>query len=86
MPDAVPGPVAVQPVVAPLTHAALILVGTIEAGGGDAVRDMLPDLPPVARSLGFRYPDATQGSATSTTAICSVSWTAPTDAGAGRRG
>ncbi|MGW8887175.1 Dyp-type peroxidase [Streptomyces sp. NPDC055749] len=58
MPDAVPDPVAVQPVVAPLTSAALILVGTIEPGGEGAVRDMLPDLPPVARSLGFRFPDA----------------------------
>ncbi|MEU8675318.1 Dyp-type peroxidase [Streptomyces sp. NPDC048560] len=55
---AVPDPVAVQPVVAPLTDAALILVGTIEPGGEGAVRDMLPDLPSVARSLGFRYPDA----------------------------
>lgn len=58
MPEAVPDPVAVQPVVAPLTNAALILVATIEPGGEDAVRAMLPDLPPVARSLGFRYPDA----------------------------
>lgn len=58
MPDAIPDPVAVQPVVAPLTNAALILVGTIEPGGEGAVRDMLPELPAVARSLGFRFPDA----------------------------
>ncbi|NEE47888.1 peroxidase, partial [Streptomyces sp. SID8455] len=58
MPDAVPDPVAVQPVVAPLTNAALFLVGTIEPGGEDAVREVLPDLAAVARSLGFRYPDA----------------------------
>ncbi|WP_179893339.1 Dyp-type peroxidase domain-containing protein, partial [Streptomyces sp. wa1071] len=58
MPDAVPDPVSVQPVVAPLTSAALFLVGTIEPGGESAVRDVLPDLAAVARSLGFRYPDA----------------------------
>ncbi|MGW1334761.1 Dyp-type peroxidase [Streptomyces rubiginosohelvolus] len=58
MPDAVPDPVSVQPVVAPLTNAALILVGTIEPGGEGAVRDVLPDLAAVARSLGFRFPDA----------------------------
>ncbi|CAM5341780.1 Diaminopimelate decarboxylase [Streptomyces badius] len=58
MPDAVPDPVSVQPVVAPLTNAALILVGTIEPGGESAVRDVLPDLATAARSLGFRFPDA----------------------------
>ncbi|WP_274035086.1 Dyp-type peroxidase [Streptomyces sp. MMBL 11-1] len=58
MPDAVPDPVSVQPVVAPLTSAALFLVGTIEPGGESAVRDVLPDLAAVARSLGFRYPDS----------------------------
>ncbi|MFD3793162.1 Dyp-type peroxidase [Streptomyces californicus] len=58
MPDPVPDPVSVQPVVAPVTSAALFLVGTVEPGGEKAVRDVLPDLAAVARSLGFRYPDA----------------------------
>ncbi|MFJ6440657.1 Dyp-type peroxidase [Streptomyces sp. NPDC091649] len=58
MPDPVPEPVSVQPVVGPLTSAALFLVGTIEPGGESAVRDVLPDLAAVARSLGFRYPDS----------------------------
>ncbi|WP_327179424.1 Dyp-type peroxidase [Streptomyces sp. NBC_01335] len=58
MPDAVPDPVRVQPVVAPLTEAALILVGTIEPGGEEAVRSVLPEVASIARSLGFRFPDA----------------------------
>ncbi|MFJ4964644.1 Dyp-type peroxidase [Streptomyces sp. NPDC088729] len=58
MPDDVPDPVAVQPVVAPLTSAALFLVGTIEPGGESTVREVLPELAAVARSIGFRYPDS----------------------------
>ncbi|MEV5204099.1 Dyp-type peroxidase [Streptomyces sp. NPDC053720] len=60
MPDATaePDPTAAQPVVAPLTSAALILVATIEPGGEPAVREVLPDLAAFARSIGFRFPDA----------------------------
>ncbi|MFF4243099.1 Dyp-type peroxidase [Streptomyces sp. NPDC001822] len=58
MSEAVPDPVAVQPVVAPLTSAALVLVATIEPGGEPAVRDVLPDLAAFARSVGFRVPSA----------------------------
>ncbi|MFG2561452.1 Dyp-type peroxidase [Streptomyces sp. NPDC048496] len=58
MPDAVPDPAAAQPVVAPLTTAALILVATIEPGGESAVREVLPDLAAFARSIDFRMPDA----------------------------
>ncbi|MFF9072474.1 Dyp-type peroxidase [Streptomyces sp. NPDC014735] len=60
MPDAPPEsePVAAQPVVAPLTRAALILVATVEPGGESVVREVLPDLPTIARSIGFRFPDA----------------------------
>ncbi|MFF1838163.1 Dyp-type peroxidase [Streptomyces sp. NPDC058231] len=58
MPDAVPDPVTTQPVVAPLTTAALILVATIEAGGEPAVRDVLPDLAAFARGIDFRMPGA----------------------------
>ncbi|MET7548592.1 Dyp-type peroxidase [Streptomyces sp. NPDC005133] len=56
MPDAVPDQAAAQPVVSPLTTAALILVATIEPGGESAVRDVLPDLGAFARSIDFRYP------------------------------
>ncbi|MGW1656486.1 Dyp-type peroxidase [Streptomyces atratus] len=56
MPDATPEPVAAQPVVAPLTSAALILVATIEPGGEPVVREVLPDLAAIARSIGFRFP------------------------------
>ncbi|MFE7705574.1 Dyp-type peroxidase [Streptomyces sp. NPDC057486] len=58
MPDAVPDPAAAQPVVTPLTTAALILVATIEPGGESAVREVLPDLAAFARSIDFRVPDA----------------------------
>ncbi|WP_329587038.1 Dyp-type peroxidase [Streptomyces sp. NBC_01005] len=60
MPDATADsdPTAAQPVVAPLTSAALILVATIEPGGEPAVREVLPDLAAFARSIGFRFPDA----------------------------
>ncbi|WP_329042229.1 Dyp-type peroxidase [Streptomyces sp. NBC_00178] len=58
MSEAVPDPVVVQPVVAPLTSAALVLVATIEPGGEPAVRDVLPDLAAFARSVGFRVPGA----------------------------
>ncbi|MEE1841404.1 Dyp-type peroxidase [Streptomyces sp. NPDC007076] len=57
-PDTTPEPAAPQPVVAPLTSAALILVATIEPGGETAVREVLPDLAAFARSIGFRYPEA----------------------------
>ncbi|MFB6712782.1 MULTISPECIES: Dyp-type peroxidase [unclassified Streptomyces] len=56
MPDATPEPVTAQPVVTPLTSAALILVATIEPGGESVVREVLPDLPAIARSIGFRFP------------------------------
>lgn len=56
MPDAVPDPAAAQPVVSPLTTAALILVVTIEPGGDAAVREVLPDLGAFARSIDFRFP------------------------------
>jgi deferrochelatase/peroxidase EfeB len=35
-----------QPVLTPLTEAAIILVLTVPAGGEDAVRDLLPDILP----------------------------------------
>ncbi|WP_406465887.1 Dyp-type peroxidase [Streptomyces sp. NBC_00111] len=58
MSEAVPDPVVVQPVVAPLTSAAVVLVATITPGGESAVREVLPDLAAFARSIGFRVPSA----------------------------
>ena len=49
---------ASQPVVSPLTAAAVFLVLTIDPGGEDAVRDLLPDLAGLGRSVGFRIPEA----------------------------
>ncbi|MDK0523578.1 Dyp-type peroxidase [Streptomyces sp. ML-6] len=61
MSDATPEPAseppAAQPVVSPLSRAALILVATIEPGGESAVREVLPDLAAFGRSIGFRFPD-----------------------------
>jgi len=45
-----------QPVLSPLTAAAVFLVLTIEPGGEDAVRDLLGDVTAVQRSVGFRIP------------------------------
>jgi len=47
-----------QPVLAPLTAAAIFLVLTIEPGGEDAVRDLLTDWAGLQRAVGFRVPEA----------------------------
>ncbi|TDT97813.1 putative iron-dependent peroxidase [Streptomyces sp. 846.5] len=46
-----------QPVVSPLTAAAIILVLTIGPGGEPAVRDLVGDLSGLQRSVGFRIPE-----------------------------
>ncbi|MGE5695153.1 MAG: Dyp-type peroxidase [Candidatus Sericytochromatia bacterium] len=51
MPPALP-----QPVLAPLTPAAIFLVATIDEGGEAAVHDALPDLSALVRAIGFRDP------------------------------
>jgi putative iron-dependent peroxidase len=43
-----------QPVLAPLTPAAIFLVVTIDAGGEATVHDALPDLSALVRAIGFR--------------------------------
>jgi porphyrinogen peroxidase len=53
-PAAAPEP---QPVVVPLSAAAVFLVLTVNPGGEDAVRDLLPDIAGLQRSVGFRIPD-----------------------------
>ncbi|MEV0297190.1 Dyp-type peroxidase [Nocardia sp. NPDC050710] len=47
-----------QPILEPLTPAAIFLVATIDMGGEQAVRDLLAALPGLRRSVGFRVPGA----------------------------
>lgn len=49
---------AAQPVVSPVSSAAMFLVLTVAEGGEDAVRDVVPDLTAYARAVGFGYPEA----------------------------
>jgi putative iron-dependent peroxidase len=54
-----PGPRAVpQPVLTPLTGAAIFLVATIDPGGEAVARDLLSDCAGLQRAVGFRIPDA----------------------------
>jgi porphyrinogen peroxidase len=46
-----------QPVLSPLTTAAIFLVLTIDDGGEDTVRDVLADVQGLQRSVGFRVPE-----------------------------
>jgi porphyrinogen peroxidase len=62
---------APQPVVSPLTQAAVFLVLTISPGGEDTVRDLVPDLSGLGRSVGFRIPE---GSLQVVTAFGSAAW------------
>jgi porphyrinogen peroxidase len=50
-------PVA-QPVLSPLTVAAIFLVVTIDPGGEATARDLIADCAALQRSVGFRIPDA----------------------------
>ncbi len=45
-----------QPVLAPLTPAAIFLVATIDDGGEQTVHDALPDISGLVRAIGFRDP------------------------------
>jgi putative iron-dependent peroxidase len=45
-----------QPVLAPLTPAAIFLVATIDEGGEAAVHDALPDISGLVKAIGFRDP------------------------------
>jgi putative iron-dependent peroxidase len=56
-PEPRPHPIP-QPVLSPLTGAAIFLVVTVNAGGETASRDLLPDCAALQRSVGFRMPDA----------------------------
>src|SRR6478609_5347478 len=47
-----------QPILAPLTPAAIFLVVTIDEGGEDRVRDVLSEVSGLQRAIGFRVPGA----------------------------
>jgi putative iron-dependent peroxidase len=47
-----------QPVLSPLTGAAIFLVMSVNPGGEAAVRDLLPDVAGLQRTVGFRRPEA----------------------------
>jgi len=46
-----------QPILMPLTEAAIFLVITVDSGGEDTVLDLLPDVAGLTRSVGFRSTD-----------------------------
>ena len=48
-----------QPVLSPLTTAAIFLVVAIDPGGEPAARDLLSELPALGRAVGFRVPELT---------------------------
>jgi len=72
MPSAEP-----QPVLTPLTEAAIVLVLTVPAGGEDAVRDLLPDISGLRRSVGFRVPE-TELRSWRSAGRSSATWSCPT--------
>ncbi|MGE7437130.1 Dyp-type peroxidase [Kitasatospora sp. NPDC001175] len=48
-----------QPVLSPLTAAAVFLVVTVDPGGEPVVRELFPDLSGLQRAVGFRAPNGT---------------------------
>src|SRR4051812_22075201 len=64
-------PAQPQPVLAPLTPAAIFLVVTIDDGGEATVHDALPDVAGSARAIGFRDPSKHLSMVTS---IGSTAW------------
>ncbi|HEX5144118.1 MAG TPA: Dyp-type peroxidase [Mycobacterium sp.] len=48
-----------QPILTPLTPAAIFIVATIDEGGEQGVHDALADLSGLVRAVGFRVPNAT---------------------------
>ncbi len=49
-------PVQPQPILEPLTPAAIFVVVTIDDGGERTVHDALPDISGLVRAIGFREP------------------------------
>ncbi len=69
-PDPAIGPAA-QPVLSPLTGAAIFLVLTIDNGGEAAARDLLADCAGLQRAVGFSIPD---GQLTCVAGVGSAAW------------
>ncbi len=65
------GVVESQPVLSPLTIAAIFLVVTVDHGGEPVVRDLLADLPGLQRAVGFRIPT---GRLTLVTGVGPAAW------------
>ncbi len=68
--DSATGPTA-QPVLTPLTGAAIFLVVTVNPGGEATVRELLGDCAGLQRAVGFRLPD---GGLTCVIAVGSAAW------------
>jgi porphyrinogen peroxidase len=62
---------ATQPVLSPLTGAAIFLVVTIDPGGEATARDLLGDCAGLQRAVGFRIPD---GELTCVAGVGSAAW------------
>jgi putative iron-dependent peroxidase len=60
-----------QPILTPLTEAAIFLVATIDEGGEQPVLDLLADLQGLRRSVGFRIPE---GGLTCVVGVASAGW------------
>ncbi len=60
-----------QPVLSPLTGAAIFLVVTIDAGGEAIARELLSDCAGLQRAVGFRFPD---GELTCVAGVGSDAW------------
>lgn len=60
-----------QPILTPLTEAAIFLVLTVRDGAEDATRELLADVPGIGRSVGFREPD---GELRAVVGIGSAAW------------
>ncbi len=60
-----------QPVLSPLTGAAIFLVGTIDAGGEVTARELLSDCAGLQRAVGFRLPE---GELTCVAGVGSDAW------------
>jgi putative iron-dependent peroxidase len=61
-----------QPVLTPISQAAIFLVLTVQRGAEDAVRDLLGDVSALQRSVGFRRPE---GDLTCVAGIGDALWT-----------
>src|SRR5438067_11459315 len=71
VPGQTPPQGAAQPVLSPLTGAAIFLVVSVSRGGEATARDLLADLAGIQRSVGFRLPE---GQLTCVAGVGSAAW------------